>query len=59
MYEFLDGQRATGSRRSMEEVAEKMTTAINDNIQRLEELRRQIADYHGKIAQLNRKLGGI
>lgn len=59
MYEFLDGQRATGSRRSMEEVAEKMTTAINDNIQRLEELRRQIADYHSKIAQLNRKLGGI
>lgn len=36
-----------------------MTTAINDNIQRLEELRRQIADYNSKIAQLNRKLGGI
>lgn len=59
MYEFLDGQRASESRRCMEEVAEKMTTAINDNIQRLEELRRQIADYHSKIAQLNRKLGGI
>lgn len=59
MYEFLDGQRASESRRCMEEVAEKMITAINDNIQRLEELRRQIADYHGKIAQLNRKLGGI
>lgn len=43
----------------MEEVAEKMTTAINDNIQRLEELRRKIANYHSKIAQLNRKLGGI
>lgn len=59
MYEFLNGQRASDSRRSMEEAAEKMTIEINDNIQKLEELRRKIANYHGKIEQLNRKLGGI
>lgn len=59
MYEFLDGQRAASNRDSMDIVAEKMTNEINANEQRREELRRQIAGKHEKIAELSRKLGGI
>lgn len=59
MYEFLDGQRAANNRACIESVAEKMTNAINANVQRREELSRQIASYHNKIAELSRRLGGI
>lgn len=59
MYEFLDGQRAANNRACMECVAERMTSAINANVQKREALSRQIASYHNKIAELSRRLGGI
>ena len=59
MYEFLDGQRAAGNRKCMEDVAERMANTINSNLQRREELRRQIAACHDKITELCRELGGI
>ena len=59
MYEFIDGQRAADNRMRMELMAEGMTNAFNANVQRREELRRQIVVYHDKIDKLCRKLGGI
>lgn len=58
-YEFLDGRRASDYRERMEAGRERMEHIINTNIQRSEELKRQIAANHDKIAKLCRKLGGI
>lgn len=36
-----------------------MENEINANLRKLEELRRQIAEYHNRMAGLRRTLGGI
>lgn len=59
LYEFLDGRRASDYRERMEAGRERMEHIINANIQRREELKRQIAANHDKITKLYRKLGGI